>query len=195
MQQRAALTQRALIHAAAEDFDRHGYEGASLSRISKGANSSMGALTFHFPTKRALADAVRATGRGIVEPVVWEALSDTGTPLRVLAELTAALVRLLNDDVVVRAAARLERDGPDTTADSAQARVWSLALRTLLERAGAAGELRPGVQPETAASLIASLVEGSRERAGRKLGEPRTGTASSADFWDLVLHGVSAARS
>ncbi|MGV9266406.1 TetR family transcriptional regulator [Kitasatospora sp. NPDC003701] len=59
-QERAQHTRRALLRAAAGEFDRHGYAGTSLSRVSRAAGVTMGALTFHFPTKASLADAVRA---------------------------------------------------------------------------------------------------------------------------------------
>ncbi|WP_329488591.1 TetR family transcriptional regulator [Kitasatospora sp. NBC_01246] len=59
-QERAQHTRRALLRAAAGEFDQHGYAGTSLSRVSRAAGVTMGALTFHFPTKASLADAVRA---------------------------------------------------------------------------------------------------------------------------------------
>ncbi|MEV5886372.1 TetR/AcrR family transcriptional regulator [Streptomyces sp. NPDC052020] len=193
MQQRAARTQEALIHAAAEEFDRRGYEGASLSRISKGAQASMGALTFHFHTKGELARAVRAEGRKALAPVVRGFTDGTGAPLEALAGLTAALVRLLERDVVVRAAVRLERDGPRETEERELAGEWVPALRMLLERAAEAGQLRPEAPPVTVAALLAWLVEGSWAEIGR-LGARlpgATGRPAPEDVWDLVLYGVS----
>ncbi|GEC10738.1 hypothetical protein SSP24_83930 [Streptomyces spinoverrucosus] len=185
MQERAARTHRALILAAAEEFDRLGYEGASLARISRGARASMGALTFHFATKSDLAAAVRAAGRESVAPVVRSALGGTRAPLEELAELTFTLVRLLEHDVVARATARLERERP--RGGTSLALEWVPALRLLLERASAAGQLRPGVLPETAAVLLTLLIEG----AWAEIGRGRTAGVAPGRVWELVLHGVS----
>ncbi|WP_043669741.1 TetR/AcrR family transcriptional regulator [Streptomyces xylophagus] len=188
MQERAAHTRHALVRAAAAEFDSRGYEGASLSRISKGAGASMGALTFHFPTKRALADAVRRAGRSALDTVVRDVSSGVDAPLDALADLTFALIRLLEDDVVVRAAARLDRDGPHDGHEPRLILEWGWGLRALLARAAAAGELRPGVLPETAAVLLTRLVAGNGvEWAGS---HPPRG-ARPDDVWELVLHGVT----
>ncbi|NEY34753.1 TetR family transcriptional regulator [Streptomyces sp. PRKS01-65] len=193
MQQRAARTQEALIHAAAVEFDRRGYEGASLARISKGAQASMGALTFHFRTKGDLARAVRAQGRAALVPVVRGFTGGTGAPLETLAGLTAALVRLMERDVVVRAAVRLERDGPREAAEHELSGEWVPALRMLLERAAEAGQLRPDAPPVTVAALLTWLVEGSWVEIGRAGPGPcgTAGRATPEDVWDLVLYGVS----
>jgi AcrR family transcriptional regulator len=193
MQQRAARTQEALIHAAAEEFDRRGYEGASLARISKGAQASMGALTFHFRTKADLARAVCAEGRKALAPVVRGFTGGTGSPLETLAGLTAALVRLMERDVVVRAAVRLERDGPREAAEGELAGEWVPALRMLLERAAEAGELRPDAPPVTVAALLTWLVAGSWVEIGRAGARPpgAPGRAAPEDVWDLVLYGLS----
>lgn len=186
MQERAARTHDALIHAAAVEFDTRGYEGASLSRISKRAAASMGALTFHFGTKGELAEAVRAAGRDAVAPVVRGAVSAPGAPLEALAGLTVAVVRLLEQDVATRAAARLERECPPGGQGARPVPGWADGMRLLLERAAAAGDLRPGVRPDTAALLLTWLVEGSRV-------DPGGGAGGHADqVWDLVLHGLGA---
>ncbi|MFD4522516.1 TetR family transcriptional regulator, partial [Streptomyces sp. NPDC058470] len=167
MQERAAQTQQALIQAAAAEFDRRGYEGASLARISKRACTSMGALTFHFPTKGALADAVRAAGHQTVAPVARGVVSEARAPLVALADLTCTLVRILESDVVARAAVRLERDTSYGGPDAELALEWTRALRILLERAADADELRPGVLPDTVAVMLAWLVEGSCAESAR----------------------------
>ncbi|MFF4115105.1 TetR family transcriptional regulator [Streptomyces sp. NPDC001714] len=182
MQKRAARTYDALIRAAAAEFDSRGYEGASLSRISKGASASMGALTFHFPTKRHLADAVRAVGRDAVAVVTDGAEADRRAPLEALEGLTLALVRLLEQDVVARAAARLERDGPCGDPRACPAGEWTHGVRVLLERAAVAGELRPGVPPDTVVALLTWLVAGSGAAC----------RAPAEEVWQVLLHGMSA---
>ncbi|WP_217240371.1 TetR/AcrR family transcriptional regulator [Streptomyces sp. AC555_RSS877] len=224
MQERAAQTHRTLIRAAAVEFDRRGYEGASLARISKGARTSMGALTFHFPTKRDLAEAVREAGREAVVPVVKDVMSGAKPPLEAVADLTSTLVRLPAHDVVTRAALRLERDAPQGAGGVPGLDLeWVSSLHALLERALGAGQLRPGVRPETVAALLTRLVAGCWAEIGRGGAEagggvmtgggvrtsdgaesgggaehpdhvgPTSASAGACGVWELILHGISAA--
>ena len=77
-----------IIDAAAEEFRRHGFEGARTTRIAQTANVSSRTLYKHFPTKQGLFDE-------IVEIIVAEtgAISsepfNPGTPVR--DQLIAAL--------------------------------------------------------------------------------------------------------
>ncbi|MFD4139769.1 TetR family transcriptional regulator [Streptomyces sp. NPDC058572] len=80
-QQRAEKTRCALLAAAAAEFAQHGYTGATLMRISKRAGVILGALTFHFPAKEQLAEAVTEAGASATraapqQPDHW---LDTGT--------------------------------------------------------------------------------------------------------------------
>jgi AcrR family transcriptional regulator len=119
-QERAQQTRLALLRAAAAEFDRYGYAGTSLSRITRAAGVTMGALTFHFPTKSALADAVRARAAATTRAAVHPAAG------RGPADLADVLLGLLENDPEVRAAARLTRERPEAP-DNWYA-VWAPAL-------------------------------------------------------------------
>lgn len=54
-QGRARLTRGAILAAAAEEFDRNGYTGTSVSAILQRAGITKGAFYFHFESKQALA--------------------------------------------------------------------------------------------------------------------------------------------
>lgn len=132
-QLRAEQTRHALIAAAAAEFDRHGYAGTSLSRICKAAGTTMGALTFHFPTKGDLAEAVRAAGDAAALAALRPIAAVPRPGVQVVIDLTIELARLLERDVTVRAAGRLVREG---AADPAQRPAgWVRVLRDLLARA------------------------------------------------------------
>ncbi|MFJ9946594.1 TetR family transcriptional regulator [Kitasatospora sp. NPDC091207] len=151
-QERAQHTRRALLRAAAGEFDRHGYAGTSLSRVSRAAGVTMGALTFHFPTKASLADAVRADAITLTRAAVGTAAGGEGggtpgegTPARdgpdgpggpdgtgEVARLTDVLTRLLQDEPSVSAAARLAWEQPGS-ADNWYAS-WLPVLRGHLAR-------------------------------------------------------------
>ncbi len=57
-QLRAEQTRATIITAAADLFDRHGYESTSLSDIVAHARVTKGALYFHFAAKEDLAHAI-----------------------------------------------------------------------------------------------------------------------------------------
>ncbi|MED7948271.1 TetR family transcriptional regulator [Streptomyces sp. BE303] len=147
-QERAHQTHRALLRAAAAEFDEHGYAGTSLARVSQAAGVTMGALTFHFPSKAALADAVRADAAALTRAAVDPDPGRTPPREEGVAELTDTLTRLLQEEPSVRAAARLTWEQPESAGNWHAG--WSPDLRDRLarERAGAA---RPAATKPAAA--------------------------------------------
>ncbi|WP_053645739.1 TetR/AcrR family transcriptional regulator [Streptomyces sp. XY431] len=136
-QERARQTRRALLQAAATEFDLHGYEGTSLARISRTAGVTLGALTFHFPSKAALADAVRSEGAALTGAAVPEA-SGGGRRLDPgVGGLIDLLARLLDEEPSVRAAARLSWEQPESAGNWHAA--WGPELRDRLARERSAG--------------------------------------------------------
>ncbi|MER7702186.1 TetR family transcriptional regulator [Kitasatospora sp. NPDC097605] len=131
-QERAQQTHRTLLHAAATEFDRHGYAGTSLARVSQTAGVTMGALTFHFPSKAALADAVRAQAAALTRAAVARASGPDGRPGPGVVELIDALTRLLDEEPSVRAAARLTWEQPESAGNWHAG--WSPDLRDRLAR-------------------------------------------------------------
>ncbi|WP_407836846.1 TetR family transcriptional regulator [Streptomyces sp. DSM 116496] len=155
-QDRAELTRRALIAAASAEFDKHGYAGTSLSRVSRAAGVSMGALTFHFAAKDELAAVVQAWGRAKTNAALRDLHKERVPPLQAAIDLTHTLAKLLEEEVGVRAAARLARDGASTSEDWNA--VWIPTLREILSRAAAEGAL--GADPKDFEVLVALLVAG-----------------------------------
>ncbi|MFD5085406.1 TetR family transcriptional regulator [Kitasatospora sp. NPDC058406] len=152
-QERAHQTHRALLRAAAAEFDEHGYAGTSLARVSQAAGVTMGALTFHFPSKAALADAVRADAAALTRAAVDPDPGRTPPREEGVAELTDTLTRLLQEEPSVRAAARLTWEQPESAGNWHAG--WSPDLRDRLarERAGAA---RPAATKPAAAQPAAT---------------------------------------
>ncbi|MFE4261089.1 TetR family transcriptional regulator [Streptomyces sp. NPDC056883] len=155
-QDRAELTRRALIAAASAEFDKHGYAGTSLSRVSRAAGVSMGALTFHFAAKDELAAVVQAWGTARTNAALRDLHKERVPPLQAAIDLTHTLAKLLEEEVGVRAAARLARDGASTSGDWNAA--WIPTLREILSRAAAEGAL--GADPKDFEGLVALLVAG-----------------------------------
>ncbi|MEW2069988.1 TetR family transcriptional regulator [Streptomyces sp. NPDC007346] len=189
MQERAARTRQTVLEAAADEFAERGYEGASLQRVAWRAATSIGALTFHFRNKTALADEVRRTGRARFGHCVEE-LAPTADPLRELRALIGALARLAHEDPFVRAVRRLEADPPEGAPPLAE--IWLPVLRRLLDRAHGSQRLRPGVAPDDAVDMLAHLAEGAMAARGTTRA---TWDSVWDSIWDVVLHGLAADRS
>lgn len=196
IQDRSARTRRRLVLAAAAEFDENGYERATLARICKSAAASMGALTFHFASKRQLADAVRSDARDITRDRMRELAPLRGPALISLADLTVGLVQLLETEVVVRSAARLARECPGGDAWTG---VWLPLVRRLVEDAERCRELRPGLDPQLMTALVVHLVAGAeaslRAEASLCAGThavPAAVATRLERMWEVVLRGAAA---
>ncbi|MET9496591.1 helix-turn-helix domain-containing protein [Streptomyces sp. NPDC006552] len=187
-QVRAVRTREALVLAAAAEVDQHGYTGAGLARITERAGASMGALTFHFRSKAELARAVLDTGSDRARRLAAGLSGAPGPALEVMGQLVRGLAELLEKDQVVRAAARLARERPDSVGQWSSA--WGPAVRTLLAQAAASGELRPRVDPEGAAALVEYLLAGVDAWPARA-GGPEAGRRLDR-VWPLVERGLLA---
>ncbi|WP_086559787.1 TetR/AcrR family transcriptional regulator [Streptomyces africanus] len=194
-QARAARTRQALVQAAATEFDRKGYDGASLTRISRTAGVSMGALTFHFASEQELAEAVCAEGEEITRAVVQRMVGAGEPALQAAVALTLALVVLLEDEARVRAAARLARERRAEQPD-AWTELWEPVLRERL-RSASLQEPGGGVDPAAVATLCLLLVRGAETTVREHVltcGTPAQDVIGQfSDVWRLVLKGVSAA--
>lgn len=198
IQERAERTRLRLIQAAAEEFALNGYGATSLQRISDTAGLTMGALTFHFPTKIALAGAVHAQGSVLTREAVTRvaaagAEGASTPPLQRVVDITQVLARLLHEEVTVRAAGRLSREHVPTHGASWND-FWLPSVRELLEQASSEGELPPGADPQTLTMLTRFLISGLEEAVGPGGGCPDHLNQLGA-VWDMVLSGTADRRS
>ncbi|MER6471570.1 ScbR family autoregulator-binding transcription factor [Streptomyces collinus] len=106
-QLRAEQTRATIITAAADLFDRHGYECTSLSDIVGHAQVTKGALYFHFAAKEELAHAILELNARAARALVTEADSRGCASLEALIRTTFGIARLAVKDPVPRAALRL----------------------------------------------------------------------------------------
>ncbi|MEU9481048.1 TetR family transcriptional regulator [Streptomyces sp. NPDC048191] len=191
-QERAERTRRAVLDAAAREFARYGFAGTSLTRVSGAADVTMGALTFHFATKAELADAVHASGvrltrRALVPHAGAQDMDD-------VARFTRTLVRLLEQEVAVRAAARLAWDRPG--ADGGWYEAWLALLHDRPRHPD--GTLSGRGAPQAVVSLALCVVAGAEtllRLGGPPGGAPEPSPARHADLvWDLVAGPAPASR-
>ncbi|MFI6845871.1 TetR/AcrR family transcriptional regulator [Kitasatospora sp. NBC_00085] len=157
-QERAGRTRQAVLLAAADTFAEAGFESASLVDISRRAGVSKGALYFHFVSKQALADGVRAAAAREIGSAALRARRGAGPAVQGLIDFSHELARLLREDVVVRAGVQLAQGARGGAGAAWQS--LTAAFRRLLDRAADAGELRPGVDGRQAAELLTTLAAG-----------------------------------
>lgn len=193
IQGRAVRTRGALVRAAAAEFDEAGYEGARLSHISELAACSMGALTFHFPAKAALADAVEEEGLAITKALVDRLCEGRAPGLEAVIGLTVGLVGLLEEDLVVRSCVRLARERPGGVGRWVE--VWLPAVRAQLGEAYEGGR-SPHVEEvrQTVADMVVYLLAGAESQVRAAGGGPSSVTRTVAErlerIWRLALAGV-----
>ncbi|WP_405817587.1 TetR/AcrR family transcriptional regulator [Streptomyces sp. NBC_01390] len=189
MQVRAAHTRELLIRGAALCMDAQGYRGATLAAISKLCDVSMGALTFHFPDKTSLAAAVVHLGAATAREVMEAVSKEYDSPLRAVGLLLRTLVRLIEEDVVVRATALLARERADIAGDWQEA--WMPRLVELADQADARGELGPGGGPYLVAALVGWLVAGVEAHPRTPAGRRADLSGELARVWPLIERGIA----
>ncbi|MFF9164837.1 TetR family transcriptional regulator [Streptomyces longwoodensis] len=157
-QERAEQTRQRIVEAAASEFAGHGYDGTSLHGIVRTAGVTMGALTFHFRSKSALADAVQESGAAATRAALDATAPATG--FQGALETVLALAGALRTTPSVRAAARLTREGHGGWYDC-----WAPGLRDALERSWCEQRADSGLTPLAVTTLLAHVVLGAEAAA------------------------------
>ncbi|MGC9542893.1 ScbR family autoregulator-binding transcription factor [Streptomyces sp. UG1] len=190
-QERAARTRQALVRAAAEVFAQDGFVLASLTSISKKAGVSNGALHFHFENKQALARAVADEAAAVVRTIAGPGRPGGPDPLQRIIDATHALMRRLDQDVVVRAGFELgngsrRRDG----AVDLRGR-WQAWVEEVLREAEREGVLAEGVSAADASVAVVAATVGFKQLGA----DDRTwmSAATLVQFWDLLLPRLASA--
>jgi AcrR family transcriptional regulator len=184
VQERAEVTRRFLVEAAAQLFEERGYAGTSISDISARSGRTSGAIYFHFANKEKLALAVVEATFATWPELIGRVRAAKVPALHKLVSLSFAVARAFRDDVVVRAGSRLWMERKAIAAPvPGPFGAWIETVTGLLREAEAGGELAPGVAPEKAALAVVYAFFGlhtvSDALDGRALIEER--------LWDLWL--------
>ncbi|MBB4891582.1 AcrR family transcriptional regulator [Streptomyces olivoverticillatus] len=158
---RSEQTRQALILAAAELFDRHGYGSTSVNDILDHAASSKGAMYFHFTGKEELAHAVVEEQHRLWMAHAGLLARAEGSGLELLLRLSRELAELLLNHVVVRAGVRLVLENAAFRGCASDIhRDWVAHVAGLLERARDQHELRADVRPELLARVFVGAYTG-----------------------------------
>lgn len=153
-------TRAALLQAAAEAFAEKGFAGASIREITARANANLGAVTYHFGSKRELYEAVIVSQ---VEPLVeritaaatgsGSALDRAETVVRTYFDFLAAnpgVLKLLMQVVVL--------GGPPPQVAVVSLTRMHGALMRLVEEGQTAGEVRAGEAAVMAISIVSQPI-------------------------------------
>jgi AcrR family transcriptional regulator len=162
-QDRAYATREAILHAAAEEFDRLGYERTSLTAVLARARLTKGAFYFHFPSKEAVAGALieRQSDLWAQMRESWRARGVD--PLSALHGMFVESADRMAADVVLRAGVRLNADREIGYPGVPSAHIgWEKLISTYLAEALERGDLRAGVDPEAVARTLCGATLGAR---------------------------------
>ncbi len=189
-QLRAEQTRATIITAAADLFDRHGYESTSLSDIVAHAKVTKGALYFHFAAKEDLAHAIMELQSRTSRRLATDLDGRGYTSLEALMRLTFGMARLCEEGPVLRAGLRLATAGvPVRPPLPHPFTEWrEIAMSRLLD-AVRQSDVHPDIDVDSVAHTLVCSVVGTRvvsgtlEPAGR---QPRR----LAQMWYILIRGM-----
>ncbi|MFD0689902.1 TetR/AcrR family transcriptional regulator [Actinomadura fibrosa] len=155
--------------------------GVALDEIARRAGVGPGTVHRHFPTKEALYLAV-AIDRLELLIAEGEALAGTGDPAALFALLSSMMASGAEDAAVKSALAAAEFDLRSAAPDVAAGLTQQVAR--LLERARAAGAVRPDVTVEEVMALVAGAFAAIRHA------DAETSRERSAHIAQIILDGL-----
>ncbi|WP_461145451.1 TetR family transcriptional regulator [Salinifilum aidingensis] len=197
-QRRARVTRGAILLAAAEEFERIGYPGATLGAILRRSGVTKGAFYFHFDSKEAVAGALVGEYEEVCARLWRYWAARRVDPLSTAVGLTRDAAEALERDVRVCAGLYLACVCDVAPAESAApegvvrlplvSAAESSVVSRLLRRSAERGQLRAEVDPLVVARLVHDVLLGLWFD-----GAPREGgVARVTETWRALLRGVAA---
>ncbi|MEU5718915.1 ScbR family autoregulator-binding transcription factor [Streptomyces sp. NPDC020403] len=179
-QQRAIRTRRIFLEAAAEVFDEHGYDAATIAAILDRAGLTRGALYFHFTSKEELA-------RGVLqEAVTVDGVTPQTFKLQEWVDMALLLAYRLPREPLLSASIRLSVDPRARSLFGTRWPDWIVIGAELLTEAKKRGELLPHVDPVATSRLLVGAWTGVQLVTESMADPPDLVTEISALF-ELIL--------
>lgn len=179
-QQRAIRTRRVFLEAAAEVFDEHGYDAATISAILERAGLTRGALYFHFTSKEELA-------RGVLqEAVTSEGLTPQTFKLQEWVDIALMLAYRLPREPMLSASIRLSVDPRARGLFGTRWPDWITLGSEILTEAKVRGELLPHVDPVATSRLFVGAWTGV-QLVAESLPEPLDLVSEISALFELIL--------
>jgi AcrR family transcriptional regulator len=189
-QLRAEQTRATIVAAAADLFDRYGYERTSLSDIVEHARVTKGALYFHFAAKEDLAHAIMELQARAVRQVTRAAEERGGSSLESLMRITFGLARLAVEGPVTRAGMRLALSGVELRPPLRHPFTeWREIATRKLVGAVKEADLHPDIDVDAAAHSLVSFFIGTRV-AVRSLDPVARLPRRMAEMWHILIRGL-----
>ncbi|MCH0561644.1 MULTISPECIES: ScbR family autoregulator-binding transcription factor [unclassified Streptomyces] len=189
-QLRAEQTRATIITAAADLFDRRGYEATSLSDIVDHAKVTKGALYFHFAAKEDLAHAIIELQSQASRQVTGD-VDVRGYPsLESLMRIMFAMTRMSVEGPVARAGLRLATGSVTVRPPLRHPFTeWLEIVTQRLLGAVRESDVHPDVDIDAVAHSLVSFFVGTRV-VGRSL-EPATRLPRRmAEMWHVLVRGL-----
>ncbi|MEU8331286.1 TetR/AcrR family transcriptional regulator [Micromonospora sp. NPDC048839] len=175
------ITERArraqLIGVTIDLVARHGYPGTSLARIAEAAGISKAAVLYHFPSKDAVVRTAYASVlESLTEYVGAEVAARSGAPaVEAYVRSLVAYLRDHPDHTRMIVEALREETGIGDTPNAPSRRE---AVAGLIDAARAAGDYRPGVDPQTTAVIVNGAIDAI---VSERLADPDFDSRSAAE--------------
>ncbi|MDX3379938.1 ScbR family autoregulator-binding transcription factor [Streptomyces niveiscabiei] len=185
-QERAIRTRQAIVEAAGEVFDEHGYTSTTIAMVLERSAVTKGALYFHFPSKEALAQAV------LGEQVPFGSVPPQACKLQEIVDMTFVVGQRLLTSSLLRGSIRLavDQEAPARIDHGGPFRQWSQRLEELLEQARDRGELLPTVQPRQTVELLVGCFSGIQLMSRALTGRADLGERLSV-LWTHILPSIA----
>jgi AcrR family transcriptional regulator len=189
-QLRAEQTRSTIIAAAADLFDRHGYESTSLSDIVEHAHVTKGALYFHFAAKEDLAQAILELQSDTCRRLARETDNRGYSSLEALMRLTFGVARLSVEDPVLRGGLRLATGGvrvrPPLRHPFTE---WLDIVTTRLLGAVKESDVPPDTDVDAVAHSLVCFFVGTRV-VGRSREPVTRQPRRMAEMWQILIRGL-----
>ncbi|MEQ6022426.1 ScbR family autoregulator-binding transcription factor [Streptomyces salinarius] len=189
-QLRAERTRAAIVGAAADLFDRQGYESTSLSEIVAHAGVTKGALYFHFAAKEDLAHAIMEMQSRTFRRLAKDLDGRGYSSLEALMRLTFGMARVYEEGPVLRAGMRLATAGvPVRPPLPHPFTEWREIATSRLLNAVQQSDVHADIDVDSIAHTLVSsvvgtcVVGGTLEPSGR---QPRR----LAEMWHIRIRGM-----
>jgi AcrR family transcriptional regulator len=155
---RGTETRRRILEVAAEAFADRGYAGTSLSDVLKASGVTKGGFYFHFPSKEALALAALRHKQEQWAGLVMAAVLRHSRAVDQLEAMVEALCDLHEQDRSCRAISRLCTELGDEHPElrpqlGTQLTTWMDMVAGIIRKGQDEGDIRPEVEPATAAEI------------------------------------------
>ncbi|MDN0197298.1 ScbR family autoregulator-binding transcription factor [Streptomyces sp. S.PNR 29] len=189
-QLRAEQTRATIITAAADLFDRHGYESTSLSDIVEHAQVTKGALYFHFAAKEDLAHAIMELQSRAARQLAKEVDSRGHSSLEALMRITFGLARLSLEGPILRAGLRLATGGiPVKPPLRHPFTEWLEIASSRLLGAVKESDVHPDIDVDAIAHFLVSSFVGTRV-VGRTVEPLARQPRRLAEMWHILVRGL-----